>query len=168
MNTKYIYAVIIALIVLLGGYMLLDRTMPVGEDDNVTVITDTTGGTATTPPAPVSPTGTDSSATATLGAGDTKEFTMTSFFVMEGSQPKPQFSVKELSVKKGDKVRIKVTNTKGMHDFNIDEFNVHEETPLDQEVIIEFTADKAGVFDYYCNIPGHRANGHVGKLTVSE
>lgn len=65
-------------------------------------------------------------------------------------------------------MKVKVTVTKGTHDFNIDEFNVHVETPLDQEIVIEFTADKVGTFIYYCSKPGHRANGHWGTLTVTE
>ncbi|MCX6825572.1 MAG: cupredoxin domain-containing protein [candidate division SR1 bacterium] len=97
-----------------------------------------------------------------------KEFTMTSFVEMSGDKYFPQYSMKEITVKKGDVVRVKVTVTKGMHDFNIDEFNVHSKTPLDQETVIEFTADKAGKFIYYCSMPGHRANGHWGTLTVTE
>ena len=93
---------------------------------------------------------------------------MTSFYELVDNQPKPQFSVTEISVKKGDKVRIKVTNTKGDHDFKLDEFNIYKETPLNQEVVIEFTADKAGEFIYYCNKPNHRTLGQWGTLKVTE
>jgi len=37
------------------------------------------------------------------------------------------YSLKEMRVKKGDIVRVKATNTKGMHDFTIDEFGVTSE-----------------------------------------
>ena len=53
--------------------------------------------------------------------GDVKEFTMTSFYEMVDGQPKPQFSIKDITVNKGHKVRIKVTNTNGNHNFNLDE-----------------------------------------------
>ena len=76
------------------------------------------------------------------------------------------FSVKEIRVKKGDRVRIAVTNIKGMHDFVIDEFGVKQETPLNEKTVIEFVADKAGTFEYYCSKPGHRAKGQWGKLIV--
>jgi len=33
---------------------------------------------------------------------------------------------------------------------------------------VEFVADQTGTFEYYCNMPGHRANGHVGTLIVLE
>ncbi len=92
-----------------------------------------------------------------------KEFSMTSYYDDTGVW----FSVKELKVKQGDLVRIKVTNTKGMHDFNLDEFGISKvETPLNQEVIIEFVANKTGTFEYYCSKPNHRAKGHWGKLIV--
>lgn len=95
-----------------------------------------------------------------------KEFVMTSFYEMVDGKPAPQYSVKEIKVKKGDKVRVKVTNTKGGHDFKIDEFEVYADTPLNQEVVIEFIADKTGEFTYYCTKPGHRQNGHWGTLIV--
>jgi heme/copper-type cytochrome/quinol oxidase subunit 2 len=94
--------------------------------------------------------------------GNMKEFSMTSYFDDAGKW----FSLKEISVNKGDRVRIKVTNTKGTHDFNIDEYGIREATPLGKEVVIEFTADKAGEFTYYCSMPGHRQAGQFGKLIV--
>jgi nitrite reductase (NO-forming) len=91
-----------------------------------------------------------------------KEVVMTSFYDDKGAW----FSVKEIKVKQGDIVRVKVTNTKGMHDWVLDEFDIKEETPLNEEVVIEFVADKAGTYEYYCSKPGHRAKGQVGKLIV--
>ena len=105
---------------------------------------------------------------AVVQAGDegAKVFHMDSFYVIEDGKPHPQFSVKELSVNKGDKVVVYVNSTKGTHDFNIDELNVHSATPTSQVTRIEFTAPDAGDFVYYCNMPGHRANGHWGTLHV--
>lgn len=100
--------------------------------------------------------------------GEVKEFTMTSFYELVDGKPKPQFSVKELTVNKGDTVRIKVTNTKGVHDFKIDEYDVYKMTPANEEVVVEFIADKAGEFVYYCAQPNHRALGHWGTLRVIE
>jgi len=95
-----------------------------------------------------------------------KEFSMTSFTEMVGGEPKPQFSLKEITVNKGDRVRIKITEISGNHNFNIDEFGVYTETPLNKESVVEFVADKSGSFVYYCSKPGHRANGHWGTLKV--
>lgn len=104
----------------------------------------------------------DSKTTTVANTGPVKEFSMTSYFDDAGKW----FSLKEISVNKGDRVRIKVTNTKGTHDFNIDEYGIREATPLDKEVVIEFTADKAGEFIYYCSMSGHRQAGQFGKLIV--
>ena len=93
---------------------------------------------------------------------------MTSFYEIVDGKPKPQFSLSEIIVNKGDTVRIKITNTKGTHDFTIDEYKVYAETPLNEEVVVEFTADKAGEFVYYCAKPGHRAGGQWGTLKVLE
>jgi nitrite reductase (NO-forming) len=93
-------------------------------------------------------------------AGPVKEFTMTSFTEIIDGKYFPQYSLKEITVNKGDRVRIKITVTSGAHDFKIDEFNAYAETPLDQQVTVEFVADKAGTFEYYCTKPGHRQNGH--------
>lgn len=97
---------------------------------------------------------------------EVKEFTMTSYVEMVDGKPKPQFSLKEITVNKGDKVRIKITVTSGMHDFRIDEYDIYADTQLNQEKVVEFTADKAGEFIYYCTKPGHRQNGQWGTLKV--
>lgn len=95
-----------------------------------------------------------------------KEFVINSYTEIIDGKYYPQFSPKEISVNKGDLVRIKITNTKGTHDFKIDEFGVYTETPLNQEKIVEFVADKAGSFEYYCTKQGHRQLGHWGTLNV--
>ncbi|MBI2675552.1 MAG: hypothetical protein HYX24_03780 [Candidatus Aenigmarchaeota archaeon] len=99
--------------------------------------------------------------------GEAKEFSMTSYYEMVDGKPKTAFSLKEMQVKKGDRVRVKITNTKGAHDFVIDEYNVRIETPLNQEVVAEFVADKAGDFIYYCSKPNHREWGQWGTLRVT-
>ena len=66
-----------------------------------------------------------------------------------------------------DLVRIKITVTKGTHDFKIDEFDVYADTKeLNKEYVVEFTADQAGEFVYYCTKPGHRELGQWGTLKV--
>lgn len=97
-------------------------------------------------------------------AAPVKEFVIKSFYDDKGIW----FSLKEVSVNKGDIVRIKVTNIKGNHDFVIDEYNIKKITPLNEEVVIEFTADKPGEFIYYCSVSGHRQKGQWGTLKVIE
>ncbi len=97
-----------------------------------------------------------------------KEVTMTSSFGPDLGMAHPHFSIKQITVKKGDQVKLNVTNTGGRHNLNIDEFNVHLDTPMGQQVSTTFTADKTGTFTYYCSSPGHRGNGHWGVLNVVE
>jgi len=100
--------------------------------------------------------------------GTVKEFSTDSFVEFVDEQPKPQFSVRELAVKKGDTVKIMVSVTAGIHDFKIDEFDVFSATPTGETTLVEFVASEAGEFIYYCNQPGHRDLGHWGTLTVTE
>ena len=103
----------------------------------------------------------------TVSPSSVKEFSMDSFYVMENGKPHPQFSVNEMSVNKGDTVIIHVNTTTGSHNFNLDEFNVHEETPTGSVTTVQFVAGQSGEFVYYCSKPGHRTNGHWGTLKVN-
>lgn len=77
------------------------------------------------------------------------------------------FSLKEMKVKKGDKVKIVFTNNEGFHDLIIDEFKVNTgQIKAGESRTVEFVADKTGTFEYYCSVGQHRANGMVGKLIV--
>lgn len=109
------------------------------------------------------------SATVPAASASVKEFTMTSWMdkTADGKMS-PHFSLNEIKVKKGDTVKITITNTAGTHDFVLDEFNVVKETPLNQPVVVEFVADKAGTFEYYCSKYNHRQLGQKGSLIVEE
>lgn len=75
----------------------------------------------------------------------------------------------QIKVKKGDTVKIVFQNSGGMHNFNIDEFNLKGKTIKTGETdTIEFVADKAGTFQYYCSIGSHRKMGQQGNLVVEE
>ena len=100
----------------------------------------------------VSPTGNVEGDTAEVGA--VKEFTVT------GSAFK--FAPATLTVNKGDTVRITFK-----HDFVIDELGVKTQViNTGQEEVVEFVADTAGTFEYYCSVGNHRQMGMVGTLTV--
>lgn len=73
----------------------------------------------------------------------------------------------EIRVKKGQKVRIVLKSVSMMHDFNVDELNVHSPITKNGETSqTEFTANKTGTFEYYCSVGQHRKLGQVGKLIV--
>ena len=80
-----------------------------------------------------------------------------------------RFTPSEIKVKLGDKVRVVLTAVDMPHDFNLDELGVNGEVAQPGETVeVEFTADQVGRFEYYCSVGQHRANGMVGKLTVTE
>ena len=104
----------------------------------------------------------------TTTQGSVKEFNMDSFYTIENGKPYQQYSLNEIIVNKGDIVIINVNTTKGTHDLNIDELNVHAATPTGKVTPVQFIADKSGEFVYYCAMPGHRENGQWGTLKVLE
>lgn len=79
-----------------------------------------------------------------------------------------KFNPAEIRVKKGDQVRIEFSNVGGWpHDWVIDEYNVR--TPqrnVGESAVVEFKADKAGTFEYYCSVGQHRQQGMKGNLIV--
>lgn len=93
----------------------------------------------------------------TSGATKTFNVTASSF----------KFNPATITVKKGDSVKIVVTNSGGKHDLVLEEFNVRTKIlESGQTGTVTFVADKAGSFEYYCSVGNHRQMGMVGKLIV--
>jgi cytochrome c oxidase subunit 2 len=77
------------------------------------------------------------------------------------------FKPNEIRVKKGETVRIVFTNAGGSHDFVIDELDVKTKvTQTGEKAEVEFTANEAGEYEFYCSVMNHRALGMVGTLIV--
>ncbi|MEK7071134.1 MAG: plastocyanin/azurin family copper-binding protein [Patescibacteria group bacterium] len=86
-------------------------------------------------------------------------------FKVDGSNFK--FSVTEMKVKQGDKVKIVFTPKSGFHDWVLDEFNAKtKQLAAGATETVEFVADKKGTFEYYCSVGQHRKMGMVGSLIV--
>lgn len=86
-------------------------------------------------------------------------------FTVTGSKYK--FDPDQIKVKKGETVKITFKNSDGMHDFVIDEFKTRTKViKSGEQETIQFTADKAGSFEYYCSVGNHRAMGMKGNLVV--
>lgn len=97
--------------------------------------------------------------TATNRAG-VKEFTVT------GSNF--TFDVRSITVNKGDRVRITFKNSQGTHNLTIDGYNLTTKTISGgEEDFIEFTADKSGMYEFYCSVGNHRQLGMMGVLMVN-
>ncbi len=94
-----------------------------------------------------------------VSVGAVKEFTI------EGKNF--SFTPNMITVKKGDKVKITFKNSAGFHDFVIDEYGVAtKQAQAPDTEVLEFTANKAGTFEYYCSVGSHRAMGMFGTLKV--
>jgi nitrosocyanin len=103
----------------------------------------------------------------TTGTSTPPVTSMVKEFTVSGTNFK--FTPTTLAVKKGDTVKITFKNTGGVHNFKIDEFNVGtKQIQGGTEETVQFVADKAGTFEYYCSVGTHRQMGMKGTLTVTE
>ncbi len=72
-----------------------------------------------------------------------------------------------IKAKVGDKIKVVMTSKDMMHDFVIDELGVKLPITKSGETNeVEFTATKAGTFEFYCSVGQHRKNGQAGQLIV--
>lgn len=94
-------------------------------------------------------------------SGSVKEVTITN----DGYDYMPA----EIRVNVGDTIRLTYENGGGFHDWVLDEFDAAtQRTTGGQSDTIEFTADRAGTFEFYCSVGNHRALGMVGDFVVVE
>jgi outer membrane protein assembly factor BamB/S1-C subfamily serine protease/plastocyanin len=76
------------------------------------------------------------------------------------------FDPKAISIPAHTDVNISLPNEGvTLHNFAIDEFGINVDIPPGEtkEVVINAPA---GTYEYYCDIPGHKAAGMVGTLTI--
>ena len=80
-----------------------------------------------------------------------------------------EFNPGSLRVRKGEQVRLILAAVDHDHGFKLDDFNVNQKVLKGTTVVVEFTADKAGTFQFRCSSVcglGHR--GMKGTLVVEE
>jgi len=79
------------------------------------------------------------------------------------------FAPSVMSVNKGERVRITFVNDVGTHDLVVEGYDARTQILQGgQSETIEFIADEAGTFEYYCSVGSHREMGMVGTLTVTD
>ncbi len=79
------------------------------------------------------------------------------------------YSPDPIVVKKGEKVRLLVKSTDVKHGIAIEEYSISEVLPPHKEKTIEFIPDRAGEFDFFCNVYCGAGHGRMrGKLIVTE
>jgi len=72
-----------------------------------------------------------------------------------------------ITVDQGEKVRFRIVTVKGKHNFFIVGYNLRTEIREGQNTqFIEFTAEKKGEFDFWCEVEGHKAKGMQGIMIV--
>ncbi len=76
------------------------------------------------------------------------------------------FSPKEITVKEGQTVKIRLTSDDSPHTFTIDELGVNTQFTWGRDTVISFTATKKGKFQFYCSVPGHKESGMTGTINV--
>ena len=76
-----------------------------------------------------------------------------------------QFLPNEIKVNKGEYVRLIITSQDIEHKFLIPAYDINKELKPAEDTIVEFKADKEGMFTFYCDIPGHEEM--KGKLIVT-
>jgi plastocyanin len=74
----------------------------------------------------------------------------------------------DIVVQQGNTVELTLCVTGGTHDWVVDEFDAATEviSAGGDCSTVEFVADQAGEFEYYCSVGNHRAEGMVGRFIV--
>lgn len=78
------------------------------------------------------------------------------------------YSPKEITVKLGGTVKLRLASDDSPHTFTIDELGVDKQFTYGKDTDLEFIASKKGTFQFYCAVPGHKDNGMTGTITVTE
>ncbi|MDD5353662.1 MAG: YHS domain-containing protein [bacterium] len=80
---------------------------------------------------------------------------------------KYEFLPDPIGVKQDEKVRLKITATDTAHGIGIKEYNIDQKLPVGKEQIVEFTADKVGMFTIKCTVFCGSGHGSMkGRLVV--
>jgi heme/copper-type cytochrome/quinol oxidase subunit 2 len=72
-----------------------------------------------------------------------------------------------LRVRKGERVKLVMAATDHDQGFKLDDLNINQKIPKGTTVVVEFTADKAGTFQFRCsNVCGRGHRSMKGTLVV--
>lgn len=79
------------------------------------------------------------------------------------------FTPNVITVKKDQKIRLKLYSKEGTHGISVSELNIIEYMPEGEDVTADFIASKVGEFRFACSI--YCGNGHgemTGSIIVTE
>lgn len=77
-----------------------------------------------------------------------------------------KFTPELIEVNLGDKVELHLESTEGTHGFIIPAFGISERLEPGKDVHAEFVADKAGTFNFYCNVPCGAGHSNMNGIIV--
>ncbi|HEY4493110.1 MAG TPA: cupredoxin domain-containing protein [Candidatus Paceibacterota bacterium] len=158
-SSKGLWSIIILLIIVALAYGAYQKwgnsQVPAETEENTEEATNTAG----------MPVPGEENVTETVVEGDINVALGTKTFTLVG---KPfSYSLAEIRVKEGDRVKIVFQNEEGQHDWGVDEFAARTAVlKTGETATVEFVASKKGNFEYYCSVGQHRAMGMKGTLVV--
>lgn len=79
-----------------------------------------------------------------------------------------EFDPDEITVTAGEDIAIVLSSDDILHDFTIDEIDVHVAADRGETAEGGLRAEEPGEFTYYCTVAGHREEGMEGTLVVEE
>lgn len=79
-----------------------------------------------------------------------------------------EFDPDEITVTAGEDVAIVLSSDDLLHDFTIDDIDVHVAADRNETAEGGLRADEPGEYTYYCSVAGHREGGMEGTLVVEE
>jgi len=79
-----------------------------------------------------------------------------------------EFNPDEITVTAGEDIAIVLTSDDLLHDFTIDEVDVHVAAERGETAKGGLRVDEPGEYTYYCTVTGHREAGMEGTLVVEE
>jgi cytochrome c oxidase subunit II len=78
---------------------------------------------------------------------------------------KYEFSPNEITVKRGDHIRLIITAIDGSHGFKLGAFHVDQKLSKGEPVTVEFSADQTGTFPFecshFCGLGHQKMKGHL-------
>lgn len=77
-----------------------------------------------------------------------------------------EFDPDELTVEAGEDIAIVLSSDDVLHDFTIDEIEVHVAADAGETAEGGLRADEPGTYTYHCTVAGHREGGMEGTLVV--
>lgn len=79
-----------------------------------------------------------------------------------------EFDPDEMTIDAGEDIAIVLTSDDILHDFTIDDLDVHVAAGRGETAEGGLRADEPGEYTYYCTVAGHREAGMEGTLVVRD